>query len=312
MSGRRPDEPVPNADSSATTAPPTVREALELGRRILTARCDDDASRAALFLLAGVLDTTPGQLALERDRSLSHGEWSEYQSRLGRRARGEPLQYIEGRAAFRELLLHVDRSVLIPRPETEQLVEQVLDSCRGKEGLVGLDLGTGSGAIAVSLLLEGPFRAFVAVDISPEALNVARVNAAAAGVEVKLDLRQGSLFEPLRAGERFHVIVSNPPYIADGEAGSLPEEVRDWEPAVALYSGPSGMEVISKIVEAAPRYLEPGGLLAIEVAPGVADATVECVRNRSLFGAPRVVRDLAGQRRVVMAELMREGSHGGR
>lgn len=266
-------------------------------------RSGDDAAREALLLLAGLLGLSPGRLALERDRSLSQDQWGEYQDRLGRRADGEPLQYIEGRAAFRELLLRVDRSVLIPRPETEQLVEHVLEWCRGRERLVGLDLGTGSGAIAISLLLEGPFRAFVAVDISGAALNVARVNASESRVAGRLDLRQGSLFGALRPGERFHVIVSNPPYIADGEAGSLPEEVRDWEPPVALYAGPTGVEVISQIVGSAPHFLEPGGLLALEVAPTVADAAVGLIRESAHYGEPRIAHDLAGQRRVLLAEL---------
>ncbi|MHC4709055.1 MAG: peptide chain release factor N(5)-glutamine methyltransferase [Planctomycetota bacterium] len=300
MSGRRPEKPSP---SNADHATPTVKEALETGARILAPRSGDDASREALFLLAGLLDSSPSRLALERGRSLSQDQWAEYKSRLDRRADGEPLQYIEGRAAFRELSLRVDRSVLIPRPETEQLVEHVLEWCRGREGLVGLDLGTGSGAIAISLLLEGPFHAFVAVDISGAALNVARVNASEARVAGRLDLRQGSLFEALRPGERFHVIVSNPPYIADGEAGSLPEEVRNWEPPVALYAGPTGMGVISQIVGSAPRSLEPGGLLALEVAPTVADAAVELVRESAHFGEPRIAHDLAGQRRVLLAEL---------
>lgn len=300
MSGRWPEKP---SSSDADDSTPTVKQALERGGQILTARSGDDASREALFLLAGLLGASPGRVALERDRSLSQDEWGEYQSRLGRRAAGEPLQYIEGLAAFRELSLRVDRSVLIPRPETEQLVEHVLEWCRGREALVGLDLGTGSGAIAISLLLEGPFRAFVAVDISGPALNVARVNASESRVAGRLDLRQGSLFEALRAGERFHVIVSNPPYIADGEAGSLPEEVRDWEPSVALYAGPTGMEVIAEIVQAAPEYLEPGGLLALELAPTVADAAVQCIRESALYGEPRLAHDLAGLRRLLSAEL---------
>jgi release factor glutamine methyltransferase len=300
MSGRRLERPsLSNADDTT----PSVGEALERGRETLAARSGDDASREAHFLLAGLLRTSPGQLALEHDRSLSHDQWRVYESWLNRRAAGEPLQYIEGRAAFRDLSLRVDRSVLIPRPETEQLVEHVLERCRGREGLVGLDLGTGSGAIAISLLLEGPFRAFVAVDISGAALNVARVNASETRVAGRLDLRQGSLFEALRPGERFHVIVSNPPYIADGEAGSLPEEVRDWEPPVALYAGPTGMEVISEIVQAAPRYLEPRGLLALELAPTVADAAIQCVRESGVYGEPRLAHDLAGLRRVLSAEL---------
>ncbi len=287
---------------SEESASPTVQAALARGRALLAPSGADAASHDARFLLAGVLGTSPGQLALRRERYLSAGEWALFLERLARRARGEPLQYIEGRAAFRGLSLRVDRSVLIPRPETEQLVDCVLEWCRGKEGLVGLYLGTGSGAIALSLAVEGPFAKLVAVDISPEALNLARVNTAEAGVTGKVDLRRGSLFEPLRPDERFHVVVSNPPYIADDEAGSLPKEVRDWEPAVALYAGPTGLEFIAPIIDAAPRHLEDDGLLALEVTPGVADAAVERLRERSAYGKPWIIEDLAGQRRVLMAE----------
>jgi release factor glutamine methyltransferase len=281
----------------------TVRAALEWGAKALQARSGRRARREALYLLAGVLGVAPGRLKLELDRPVGAAELARYGSWLARRARGEPLQYIEGRAAFRELDLYVDRSVLIPRPETEQLVERVLEWSRGRERLRALDLGTGSGAIAISLAVEGPFESVVGVDISAEALNVARKNATAAGVGGRVELRRGSLFGALRRGERFHVIVSNPPYIAYGEASSLPEEVREWEPAVALYAGPRGTEVLERIVDEAPRFLEPGGLLALEVAPGVAAPTVERARRRGVYEAPRVAEDLAGQPRFVLATL---------
>lgn len=303
MSGaRREQHPVSDSQVPAINKMSTVEEALERGRRTLSARLGAEARREAAFLLAGVLGVAPGQLMLQRQRQLAEHERDEYLNRLARRARGEPLQYIEGRAAFRELFLRVDRSVLIPRPETEQLVEAVLGWCRGKNGLSGLDLGTGSGAIALSLAREGPFERVVGVDISAQALNVARYNADQAGVGEVVELRLGSLFAPLSAGERFQVVVSNPPYVANGEAESLPDEVRDWEPAVALYAGPTGFEVIQQIVDGAPQYLAPGGLLALEVAPGVAGATLERLRARGAYSEPRVIRDLAGQRRIVLAQ----------
>ena len=303
MSGaRREQHPVSDSQVPAINKMSTVEEALERGCRTLSARAGAEARREAGFLLAGVLDVAPGQVTLQRRRQLAEHERDEYLNRLARRARGEPLQYIEGRAAFRELLLRVDRSVLIPRPETEQLVEAVLGWCRGKEGLSGLDLGTGSGAIAISLAREAPFERVVGVDISAQALNVARYNADQAGVGEVVELRLGSLFAPLSAGERFQVVVSNPPYVANGEAESLPEQVRDWEPAVALYAGPTGFEVIQQIVDRAAQYLAPGGLLALEVAPGVADATLERLRAGGAYSEPRVIRDLAGQRRIVLAE----------
>ncbi len=302
MSRRQPERPDGSESGITETAPLSVQAALERGRDVLAAHAPDDARREAVFLLAGVLGIKPGAIPLQADRLLDDGELAEYESRLARRAAGEPLQYIEGRAAFRDLWLRVDRSVLIPRPETEQLVQCVLDWCGGREGLRAVDLGTGSGAIAISLAVEGPFTEVVGVDISPEALKVARVNASEAAVEGKLDFRLGSLFDAVRTEERFNVIVSNPPYVAEGEADTLPEEVRDWEPAVALYAGPTGLEVIEAIVSAAARYLEPGSLLALEVAPPVADAALDLVRSTRGYGEEKIVKDLAGQRRILLAE----------
>ncbi|UCF21008.1 MAG: peptide chain release factor N(5)-glutamine methyltransferase [Gemmatimonadota bacterium] len=280
----------------------TVQAALEVGRRTLAARSGDEAGHEALFLLAGVLGLPPGLAALERGRRLDDREAAEYEARLARRARGEPLQYVEGRAAFRELFLKVDRSVLIPRPETELLVDEVLAWSHGKECLTALDLGTGSGAIAISLLAEGPFEHAVGVDISPEALKVARYNADEAGVQERLELRQGSLFSVLSPAERFDVVVSNPPYIASGAADALPAEVRDWEPPLALYAGETGLEVIHAIVVAAPSHLESGGLLALEVSPDVAAATLELMGAQGSYEGTRLLRDLAGRERIALAE----------
>jgi release factor glutamine methyltransferase len=283
-----------------------VADALERGCADLRKRAGEDARREALFLLAGVLDLAPGRLALVRDRVLEPLELEEYLSRLARRAAGEPLQYIEGRAAFRQLDLRVDSSVLIPRPETEQLVDRVLQWSEGKQGLTALDLGTGSGAIAISLAQEGPFDRVVAVDISPKALNVARENTAEAGVAERIDLRLGSLYGALRPDERFHAIVSNPPYIASNEAASLPEEVREWEPGLALYAGATGLEFIEEIIAGAPPRTLAGGLLALELAPAVAGAAAARVLDDPRYGDPRVLNDLAGHQRILLAELKHE------
>jgi release factor glutamine methyltransferase len=288
-----------------TAKPVTVAEALELGRQTLLAasRPDEDARREARFLLAGVLEVEPGAVGLAQERVLTALERDTFARRLARRCVGEPLQYIEGRAAFRQLELKVDRAVLIPRPETEQLVDRILDRCRGGTDLRALDLGTGSGAIAISLALEGPFSLVVGVDISASALNLARYNAERADVADRVELRPGSLFSALRPGERFHVVVSNPPYIASGESMSLPSEVRDWEPAIALFAGPTGLELIEAIVEGAPACMEPGGLLALEVAPAIADAVLDGIRAIDAFSEPELYPDYAGHPRIVLAEF---------
>jgi len=287
-----------------TTASASLGELLEQGQVVLSDRSGADAGREALFLMAGILEILPAQIALDREKILGERDRLEFEARLARRAQGEPLQYIEGRAAFRDLFLGVDPSVLIPRPETEQLVEHVLEWCRGREALSGLDLGTGSGAIAISLALEGPFREVVAVDISPHALNVARHNISEAGVDARVDLRRGSLFAPLGSEERFHVVISNPPYVALGDADSLPSEVRDWEPEVALFAGTTGLDVIEGIVEGASRHLRTGGLLAIELAPDVADAAARLVEANREYGDPCLLPDLAGHMRVLLAERL--------
>jgi release factor glutamine methyltransferase len=293
---------VPKPETLRKMKPLTVRAALEEGLLALSARAGADARREALYLLAGILGLTTGRAGLEREAVLNANQLAEYRSRLVRRARGEPLQYIEGRAAFRQLELRVSPAVLIPRPETEQLVECVLDWARGETGLSAVDLGTGSGAIAISLAVEQPFEMVVGVDISAAALNLARENAFTAGAADRLDLRHGSLFAALSPGERFHVVVSNPPYVALGESQSLPEEVRAWEPELALYAGVTGIEVIEQIVAGAPGYLYDGGLLALEVAPELAAQTVGLLRERGEYREARIVRDLAGRERIVLAE----------
>lgn len=256
----------------------------------------------AELLLAGTLGLKRLDLYLQFDRPLQPDEIAEFRQRLLRRARREPLQYIEGEAAFRELVLRVDRRVLIPRPETEVLVQEVLDWARGREDLHALDVGTGSGAIALSLATEGPFARVVGTDLSADALEVARANRRAAAPDAPVDFREGALYAPV-AGERFDVVVSNPPYIAEEERPSLDPEVREWEPSGALFAGESGLEVIRELVEGAPEVLRAGGLLALEIGWTQAEAVAGMVRGVAGFSEPRVRRDLEGRDRIVIAEF---------
>lgn len=256
----------------------------------------------AEHLLAHALGTTRLQLYLQFDRPMDAAELAAFKPLLLRRGKREPLQYVVGRAAFRELELAVDPRVLIPRPETEVLVDVVLEWARGKSDLDGLDVGTGSGCIGLSLLTEGPFRRVVAIDRSKEALAVAGANAAAAGVGERWDARAGDLWAPLAASERFDVIVSNPPYVAQGEAPGLQPEVRDWEPAGALFAGERGLDVLDALVAGAGDRLRPGGLLAMEVGLGQAEGVAAGLRVVGGFAEPRIRRDLAGRPRIVLAE----------
>lgn len=224
-----------------------------------------------------------------------------------RRLQGAPLAYAVGRASFRQLTLDVDERVLIPRPETEQLVDLVLEVCGRESGGVAIDVGTGSGAIALALAVEGSFSRVYGTDVSLDALQVARSNAviAAAILRAPVDFVHGSLLGPVRDVPA-RVVVSNPPYIALGEAASLPASVRDWEPAVALFSGTDGMNATARLVREAADVLAPGGLLALEVDMRRASLAAELVSRERRFHAIRVELDLTGRERFVLARRQEE------
>ena len=256
----------------------------------------------AEHLLADVLGLARLELYLQFDRPLIATELDRYRPLLKRRAKREPLQYILGWAAFRELDLEVDERVLIPRPETEILLDEVLEwaAAHAGEQARGLDLGTGSGAIALSLVLEGPFELVVATDTSEAALELAQCNAEAAELGHKVEFRLGSYFEPIADAEVFDLVVSNPPYVAEGEAPALEPEVREWEPGAALFAGPDGLVALRTIVAGAGAYLRPGGLLALEVGVGQAGPVVAMLEDTGEYVDVRVRRDLAGRERMVL------------
>lgn len=218
-----------------------------------------------------------------------------------RRAAGEPFQYVVGEAPFRHLTLAVDRRVLIPRPETELLIDRVLARVSG--GPLAVDVGTGSGAIALALASEGGFARVVAIDRSAGALEVARANAVRcrAALKVTPEFREGDLLTPL-AGEQATVIVSNPPYIAEAEMAVLPAGVREWEPQLALLSGPDGMAATSAIVSSAARHLAPQGWLALEVDERRAALVAEHIAATGAFFPAIVEQDLTGRDRFVLAQ----------
>ena len=224
-----------------------------------------------------------------------------------RRAAGEPLQYVLGRWGFRGLDLLVDRHVLIPRPETEQVVEVALaESARLGRAPIVVDLGTGSGAIALSLAAEGHPGAVWATDASPGALAVARANLVGLGGSraAKVRLALGSWWDALPESLRGHValVVSNPPYVSTEEMATLPPVVADWEPAAALHGGPSGLDAIEVIVGEAPDWLARPGALVVELAPHQA-AAAEALAHAAGFDETRVEKDLAGRDRALVARF---------
>jgi release factor glutamine methyltransferase len=289
-------------------------QALDLTRKaatVLQERGFENPRLEAELLLAGVLRMRRLDLYLQHDRPVGGAELQQYREAVRRRLKHEPLQYILGTASFRRLELKVDGRVLIPRPETEVLVGAVLDwaNARAWQGAVWgglLDIGTGSAAIALSLALEGQFGRVVATDISPAALEVARENAAAAGLGGGVEFRCGPLFEPVSDDERFSVIVSNPPYVAEAERAGLAAEVRDHEPALALFGGATGLDVIADLIAVAPRYMETGALLAIEIGAGQGDAVLQLMRQAAGYSSERILPDLTGRPRIATAERSAE------
>jgi release factor glutamine methyltransferase len=277
--------------------------------RYLEEKGFEDPRLNAELLLAGVLGLKRLDLYLQFDRPLRPEELGEFKARLRRRLRHEPLQYIGGSADFREVRLEVDRRVLIPRPETEVLVGEVLAWCGGRPGLAALDVGTGSGAIALSLAVEGDFERIVATDLSDEALALARENGERVSGEGQVEFRLGAGYDPVE-GERFDVIVSNPPYVAERERADLPPEVGDWEPHGALFAAEDGLAVIRTLVAGAPHHLRPRGLLALEIGASQAEAVVALIRSRAAFEEPHLRRDLAGRDRIVLAELAAAAAEG--
>lgn len=261
-------------------------------------------------LLAHVVGVGRLQLYLEYDRPLSAEELDGFRPLLRRRAKREPLQYIVGRQPFRELDLEVDPSVLIPRSETELLVGTVLEwaSSQQRDGLTVLDLGTGSGAVGLSLAFEGTFASVVATDVEGGALSVARRNRDSAGMEDRVELRLGSLFEPLGPREQFDIIVSNPPYVAESERPSLEPEVVEWEPEAALFAGPDGLDVVREIIRDAPDHLSSGGLLVLEVGEGQAGPVSRMIDETGGYDEVEVRRDYSGKERIVMARQIDGGA----
>jgi len=277
----------------------------------------ENARLEAELLLAAVLDCKRLDLYLQFERPLTKAEVDRYREFVRRRLRREPLQYIIGETEFRELVLKVDQRALIPRPETELLVGEVLAWAAeragnhtqeggkgGEDQLTALEIGTGTGAIALSLALEGPFDRIVATDISPDALELAHENAELAGDEVarRVEFREGPLWTPIGEGETFDIVVSNPPYIAESEREELQPEVIDWEPPGALFAGEDGLDLIRELIAGAPGYLRPGGLLALEIGAAQGAAIRERIAESDRYRSTRLVRDLAGHDRIVLAE----------
>ena len=253
-------------------------ESARLEAELLLARACDDCARALLYA--------------ELDRELTPKQEAAFEANVARREKREPLAYVLGEWGFRRLTLRTDRRALIPRPETEIVVERALDHIRGLDEPEVLDVGTGTGAIALAIADEAPAARVTAVDVSPEALALARENLDLTGVDGRVRLVEHDLTSGLGDGE-FDLVVSNPPYVEPEELPTLQPEVRDWEPHIALVAAGA----TEKLARAATEALRPGGWLVLETAAGSGDRVQRLLAELG-FGDVTITPDLAGRDRV--------------
>jgi release factor glutamine methyltransferase len=274
--------------------PRDAREMAARGREFLERRGVEAPRLEAELLVAHALGLDRLRLFLELDRPVEPDEVARARELLVRRGAGEPVAYLTGVREFYGRPFRVTPDVLIPRPETELLVDLARE--HAAEGAALLDVGTGSGCLAVTLALEIPGARVVATDLSAAALAVARVNAEALGAEV--ELREGDGVEPARGKGPFDVVVCNPPYVVRGDAAALAPDVRDHEPALALYA-PDGDpdHWVRRLADAAGELLAPGGVLLVELGYDQSERALELARSRGL--AAEVLPDLAGVPRVL-------------
>lgn len=280
----------------------TIADVLRWAADDFRARGIESPRLDAEVLLSRALGTTRIQLVVDAPRVLPAEDLARFRDMVRRRRAHEPVAYILGEREFFGRVFRVDRRVLVPRPDTETLVEVALDRTRHVSmSMRALDLCTGSGCVAVTLAKERPTSSVIATDASDDALAVARDNALRLGA-YNVALCTGDLYGALDASARFDVITANPPYIARGDIASLMQDVRDFEPRLALEGGDDGLALIRRVVSGAPAHLVPGGVLAVEVGAGQAPAVAELLRAAG-FDSIDSRRDYARIERVVSGML---------
>lgn len=271
-------------------------------------KVDADTPRLeAEVLLAEALGCQRIELYTQFDQVPDEEPVAKYRDWVKRRAAGEPVAYIVGHREFYSLRFNVNSSVLIPRPETEHLVIAAIEACKQVDDrpIRILDVGTGSGCVAVTLAKHVDDVKIGALDLSPDAISVAQQNIDQHEVGDRVKCFTGDLLKALPAGSQpVHLIVSNPPYIGLQEEGTVDANVDQFEPAMALYGGDSGTDVIERLISQSVDMLLPGGFLIFETSPIIMDACLDLVNARTEFASCDVVKDYSGHRRVVVARKM--------
>jgi release factor glutamine methyltransferase len=292
--------PIPQSAGQAT-----LGEAIAESRRVLGQAGIESAEQEARWIVQHVLRLPAHHVVTDRDRLLASTELVDVKGLIQRRVGREPLQYILGTQEFCGLEFYVNPAVLIPRPETELLVEYVAQRISADQPATIVDVCTGSGCIAVAVARRRPRARLIATDLSSRALDVARQNAACHGVGERIMWLEGDLLEAL-AGQKLKgqvdIIVSNPPYIAEADWARLQPEVRLFEPRGALIAGPQGTELHERLLREAGRYLSPGGALILEIGAGQARAIRQIVEQLLGYRFHRLIYDEAGLERVVIVE----------
>lgn len=283
------------------SGPRTLLEYVQLAAEHLAAKGIPSHRLDAELLLAEILGLDRVRLYVQHDRPLTKDEVDQYRTYIVRRAKREPTAYILGRREFYSLPFEVDPHVLIPRPETEILVEKALDALARRfprESRVDVaDVGTGSGAVAVAVAHHDARAHVLATDIDRDALAVAQRNVTRHGLEARITLKQGDLLDPLQ-GRLFHAILSNPPYVPIAEWEQLAADVRDYEPRRALVGGSDGLTYLRRLIEKAMPLLHPNGFLALEIGSSQGEAVARIAAEAG-FRHVQVFPDLAGRDRVL-------------
>lgn len=278
----------------------SIGNAITLGAQLLSVAGVDEARMEAGSLLAHVLGRDRTFIVVHAEDALTDEQIQKFRESVGRRAQGEPLQYITGRQEFFKLKFEVTPDVLIPRPETEIIVERALEFLRAKAGALIADIGTGSGCIVISLLNELPEACGVATDNSATALRVARRNAERHGVFDRLTLLESDLFSALDSIGQFDLIAANPPYVSDDKLETMQREVH-YEPRAALFAGTDGMSVIRRLLREAPYFLRSGGYFVFEIGFGQSGAVKNLI-DRDVWKLLEIREDLQRIPRTVVLQ----------
>jgi len=253
-------------------------------------------------MLGSVIDLSRIELYLKFERQLTTAERDNFRNLYKRRLAHEPLQHIIGNSDFREIKVKTDHRALIPRPETEIIVEIAVNFLKNCNAPLVADIGTGSGVIALGIAFEIPESHVIAVDISDEALMLAEENACILGLEERVTFISGNMLDGLKGQGSFDAIISNPPYVKSKNIKNLQSEVRNFDPEIALDGGDDGLTFLTSIADGAHKFLKSRGIILLECGENQASRVKKIIDNTSFYSGAEIIKDLAGKDRVIKAK----------